>query len=124
MKNKIWTAKGKVTRVVNQLRVSDPTFIELLEDNTEKELDRAALGVQNQWNRLEQGISDLDNTANKMTEAINKVDAKNLAEDPDVLVKRTNKEIEDFSQDYLNFKKESFKEVRKALSRIEDSDNE
>ena len=123
MKNKIWTAKGKVTRVVNQLRVSDPTFIELLEDNTEKELDRAALGVQNQWNSLEQGISDLDNTANKMTEAINKVDAKNLAEDPDVLVKRTNKEIEDFSQDYLNFKKESFKEVRKALSRIEDSDN-
>ena len=69
MKNKIWTAKGKVTRVVNQLRVSDPTFIELLEDNTEKELDRAALGVQNQWNRLEQGISELDNTTNKLTES-------------------------------------------------------
>ena len=76
----------------------------------ENKLDRAALEVQNQGNRLEQGIGELDNTANKLTEAINEADAKDLAEDPELLVVRTNKEIESFSQDYLNFKKENFKD--------------
>ena len=67
----------------------------------QKELDNTALEVSNQWNRLEQGISELYNTTNKLTEAINEADAKNLVEDPEVLVERTIKKIEEFSQDYL-----------------------
>ena len=51
-----------------------------------------------QRNRLEQGIIELDNTTNKLTEAINKADAKNLAEDTEILVQRTNKELEEFSK--------------------------
>ena len=46
---KIGTAKGKVTRVINKLRMSVPAFIELTNDGKEKELDRAALEVQIQW---------------------------------------------------------------------------
>ena len=41
--------------------------------------------------RLEQGIIELDNTTNNLTEAIKEADVKDLAEDPEVLVERTHK---------------------------------
>ena len=47
------TAKGKVTRVVNQLKISVPEFTKLAVDDADRELDKAALEVSNQWNRLE-----------------------------------------------------------------------
>ena len=66
---------------------------------------QAALEASNQWNKLEQGIRELENSTVILTEAINEVDAKDLAEEPEVLIERTNKEIEEFSKDYLNIKK-------------------
>ena len=61
------TVKGKVTWVVNQLKVSVPAFIELTEDDTDQEWDKAALEIGIQWNRLEQGISELENSTILLT---------------------------------------------------------
>ena len=41
-------------------------------------------------------IRELENSTVLLTEAINEADAKDLAEDPEVMVERTIKEIKDF----------------------------
>ena len=56
MNGKMGRVKGKVTRIVNQLKVSVPDFIELAVEGGNKELDKAALEISNQWERLEMGI--------------------------------------------------------------------
>ena len=53
--------------MVNQLKVSVPAFIELTEDDTDQEWDKAALEIGIQWNRLEQGISELENSTILLT---------------------------------------------------------
>ena len=54
--------KGKVTWIVNQLKVSVPDFIELAAEGGNKELDKAALEISNRWERLEMGIREFENT--------------------------------------------------------------
>ena len=85
--------------MVNQLRFSVPAYIDLLADGTDRELDKAAREISTQWNRLEQGISELENSTIQLiqlTEAINEAEAKDVAEEPKVLIERTNKGLPRF----------------------------
>ena len=47
----------------------------------------------------------MENITILLTEAINEAEAKDVAEEPEVLIERTNREIEEFQKDYLDCKK-------------------
>ena len=102
LKGKLSSTKGKITRVVNQLKKSVPGYIELAVDATEKELDRTALEISNRWKRLEQGIRELENSTILLTE----VDPKDVADEPEKLIEKTNTDIDEFCKVYLVFKTE------------------
>ena len=58
------TAKGKMSQVENQLNVLVPDFVEIAAEGTGKELDKAALEISTQWDRLEMGIRELESNHN------------------------------------------------------------
>ena len=72
-------------------------------------MDKAALEISNQWERIEMGIRELESTTVQLTEAINNADPADLGDDPEKIIEKRNNEIDELSKVYIDLKKEHYK---------------